>query len=123
MFLSTLSVGWYSWADYFHVSLYFHKEEIHQYINTLLAFNKAYVDKYLIHLDGYKDGGRLIINLAIPSNCSQVNASLLLFLVMPYRPWFLFHYIYPKLWYYLIPGALYEFTLVGQVITSYMFLS
>lgn len=80
-------------------------------------------DKYLIHTEGYQDGGRILINLSIPSNCSQVFASVALFLVMPYQPWYLFSYIYPKPWYWLIPGAIQEFIVVGQVITSYMLTS
>lgn len=44
-------------------------------------------DKHLIHLDDYDDGGRIVINLSIPSNTSQVFASVALFLVIPYQPW------------------------------------
>lgn len=39
---------------------------------------------------------------------------------MPHQPWYLFSYIYPRPWYWLIPGAVQEFIVVGQVITSYM---
>lgn len=91
-----------------------------QYINTLFRFNHEFIEKFLIHLDDYEDGGRLVINLSIPSNTSQVFASVALFLVIPYQPWYLFSYLYPKPWYWLIPGALQEFIVVGQVISNYI---
>jgi hypothetical protein len=69
------------------------------------------VEKYLVSIDGYQDGGRILINLSIPSNCSQVFASVALFLVMPYQPWYMYSYIYKheNPWYWLIPGAIQEF--------------
>lgn len=121
--MSSFSLLWYTWAVYFNVNMYLYKDQIRQYINTMLDFNEKYVEKFVIHLDDYKDGGRLVINLAILSNISQVFVSVSLFLVMPYRPWYLFSFIYPKPWYWLIPGAIQEFIVVGQVITSYMLLS
>ncbi|CAL8140069.1 unnamed protein product [Orchesella dallaii] len=123
VFMNSLSVYWYICAVYFNINMFIYKDQIRQYINTLLNFNKEYVQKYLIHTEGYKDGGRILINLSIPSNCSQVFASVALFCVMPYQPWYIFSYIYPKPWYWLIPGALQEYTVVGQVITSYMLTS
>lgn len=123
MFMSFFSVCVYLWAGYANLNLFFYKEQIREYINTMLTFNKKYVNKYPIHLDDYQDGGRLIVNFAILTNCSQVLASMILFAVMPHQPWFLFHFIYPRPWYWLIPGVFHQFVLVGQIITSYMLLS
>lgn len=36
-------------------------------------------------MEGYRDGGRILKNLSIPSNCSQVVASVALFLVMVFN--------------------------------------
>jgi len=51
---------------------------------------------------------------------SQVAASIARFLVMPFQPWYLFSYTYPKPWYWLIPGAIQEFLVIGQVIANYI---
>lgn len=119
LFMGTFSVAWYCACTYSTINLYYHMEETRQYINTLLKFNKENVDKYLIHLEGYKDGGRLVINGAIPSTIFQVFISVLFFVLMPFQHWFLFSYIYPKPWYWLIPGAIHQYTVYGHVIASY----
>ncbi|CAL8111301.1 unnamed protein product [Orchesella dallaii] len=120
VFMNSVSVYWYVCAVYFNINMYIYKDQIRQYINTMFKFNHDFVDKYLLHLDDYDDGGRIVINLSIPSNTSQVFASVALFLVIPYQPWYLFSYIYPKPWYCLIPGAIQEFVVVGQVISNYI---
>lgn len=68
-------------------------------------------------IDGYKDGGRILINFSIPCNCSQVFASVALFCVMPYQPWYFYSFVYKEdnPWWTLIPGALQEFVMAGQV--------
>lgn len=125
VFMNSLSVYWYICAVYFNVNMYLYKDLIRQYINTMFALNKELCDKFLVNIDGYKDGGRILINLSIPSNCSQVFASVALFCVMPYQPWYTYSMIYSPSnpWYWLIPGAVQEFVVVGQVITSYMLTS
>lgn len=77
-------------------------------------------DKYVLSLDDYDDGGRVVMNLSIPSNTAQVFVSVSLFLVIPHEPWYIFSYIHPKPWYWLIPGAIQEFIVVGQVISNYV---
>ncbi|ODM90022.1 Glucose 1,6-bisphosphate synthase [Orchesella cincta] len=106
VFMNSVSVYWYVCAVYFNINMYTYKDQC------------LFTDKYLLHLDDYDDGGRIVINLSIPSNTSQVFASVALFLVIPYQPWYLFSYIYPKPWYCLIPGAIQEFVVVGQVIIA-----
>ncbi|CAL8068216.1 unnamed protein product [Orchesella dallaii] len=119
LFMSSFSVFWYCICLCFNVTMVFYKDQIREFINTLFKFNKEYMDKYVLDLDDYQDGGRIVINLSIPSNTCQVFVSVSLFLRMPFQPWYLFSYIYPKPWYWLIPGAMQEFIVVGQVIANY----
>jgi len=103
----------------FYLNIVLYKEQIREYINTLFRFNKNFMQKYVVDLDDYPDGGRIVINLSIPSNTCQVFVSVAFFCGMPFQPWYLFSYIYPKPWYWLIPGAIQEFVVVGQVIANY----
>ncbi|CAL8128907.1 unnamed protein product [Orchesella dallaii] len=119
LFMGSLNVFIYACAMCFNVNMYFYKEPIRQYINTLFRTNRKLMDKYVVDLEGYEDSGRLIMNLSIPSNMSQVVASIARFLVMPFQPWYLFSYILPKPWYWLIPGAFQEFLVIGQVIANF----
>ncbi|CAL8128905.1 unnamed protein product [Orchesella dallaii] len=114
IFMLSVNIFVYACAMCFNVNMYFYKEPIRQYINTLFRTNRQFMEKYVVDLEGYKDSGRLVINLSIPSNMSQVMATITRFLVMPFQPWYLFSYIYPKPWYWLIPGALQEFLVIGQ---------
>ncbi len=82
--------------------------QVREYINTLMQFNHTYVQKYVIHLNDHKDGGRFVINGAILTNFAQICISIYFFLLMAEQPWYLFSYISPKPWYWLIPGALHE---------------
>ncbi|CAL8075886.1 unnamed protein product [Orchesella dallaii] len=118
-FMGFVSLFWYFFATIFNINIIVYQDSIRSYINTLFRFNFEFMKKYVVDLDGYPDGGRSVMNLSIPSNIFQVFVSVLSFLAMPFQPWFLFSYIYPKPWYWLIPGAIQDFVVVGQVITSY----
>ncbi|CAL8131196.1 unnamed protein product [Orchesella dallaii] len=120
LFMRSISLYWYFFGTVFNITLYFYKNQIRSYINTLFKFNNEFMQKYVVDLDGYADGGRIVINLSIPSNTFQVFVSVAAFLAMPFQPWYLFSYIYPKPWYWLIPGATQDFVLVEQVITNYI---
>lgn len=119
VFMSSFSVMWYFAAIYYILNTYLYLDQTRQYINTLLKFNKDRIDKYVVHLDGYKDGGRIVINLAIPSTILQVFISVLFFILMPFQPWFLISYIYPKPWYWLIPGIIQHYVLYASVTAYY----
>ncbi|CAL8132916.1 unnamed protein product [Orchesella dallaii] len=118
-FMGFVSLFWYFFATIFNINILIYQDSIRLYINTLFRFNFEFVKKYVLDLDGYVDGGRSVMILSIPSNMFQVFVSVLSFLAMPFQPWFLFSYVYPKPWYWLIPGAIQDFVVVGQVITSY----
>jgi hypothetical protein len=92
---------------------------------TLAKIHFITSDRYVINADDYVDSGRILINFSIPSNTCQVFISVSLFLRVPWQPWYIYSYIYSpeNPWYWLIPGALQEFMVVGQVITSYMLIS
>ncbi|CAL8132918.1 unnamed protein product [Orchesella dallaii] len=120
LFMRSISLFWYFFGTVSNITMYFYKDQIRSYINTLFKFNFEFMKKYVVDLDGYADGGRIVINLSIPSNTCQVFVGVAAFLVMPFQPWYLFSYIYPKPWYWLIPGAIQDFVLVGQVITNYI---
>lgn len=123
IFMSWISVTFYIYALDFATTMYFYKEPMREYVNTLLSFNEKFVAKYLIHLEDYYDGGKLVINVSIPSNACQILTSVLLFVAMPYQPWYLMSYIYPRPWYWLIPGAIQEFALIGQMVCAHMLIS
>ena len=101
---------------------YYKKQTIWHYISK---FYPNFPDLYVISSEGYNDSGQILIDVSIPTNITQVFISVSLFLRLPWQPWFLYSYIYKPSnpWYWLIPGALQEFSLVGQVITSYMLIS
>ncbi len=85
----------------------------------MLKFNYEMVKKYVIHLDGYKGGGRILMKVAFQGDFNAVFIKVLYFIKMPFAPWYLFSYIAPKPWYWLIPGAIQSYWFNGQVITSY----
>ncbi|CAL8132910.1 unnamed protein product [Orchesella dallaii] len=118
-FMGFIALFWHFFATIFNINIFIYQDSIRLYINTLFRFNFEFMKKYVVDLDGYIDGGRSVINLSIPSNIFQVLVSVLSFLAMPYQPWFHFSYIYPKPWYWLIPGAIQDFVVAGQMITSY----
>ncbi|CAL8140310.1 unnamed protein product [Orchesella dallaii] len=120
LFIRSITLFWYFFGTIFNINMYYYKEQIRSYINTLFRFNFEFMEKYVVDLEGYSDGGRIVINFSIPANSSQVLLGVAAFLAMPFQPWYLFSYIYPKPWYWLIPGAIQDFVLVGQVITDYI---
>lgn len=123
IFMGVISLSFYVYCLDYYIQMYWYKEEMREYINTLLFFNKKHVDKYVVNLDEYEDGGRLVLNVSMPSNCFQIVTSTLLFLMMPYQPWYLFSHIYPKPWYWLVPGVIHEFALIGQLVSTHMLIS
>ncbi|CAL8132912.1 unnamed protein product [Orchesella dallaii] len=118
-FMGFISWVWYFFATIFNINIFIYQDRIRSYINTLFSFNFEFMKKYVVDLDGYADGGRSVINLSIPSNILQVFVSVLSFLATPFQPWYLFSYIYPKPWYWLIPGTIEDFVVAGQAIASY----
>ncbi|CAL8143315.1 unnamed protein product [Orchesella dallaii] len=119
LFMSSHSVLWYFICMGFNINMYFYKDQTRLYINTLFKLNRELVKKYVVSLEDYVDGGKIVLNLSIPSSIFQVFISVALFVLLPFQPWYLFSYIYPKPWYWLIPGAIQEFIVVGQVIANY----
>lgn len=116
-FISSNVVAWYVCFCLWSVNTQLYLEQTREYINTLLQFNKEYVDKYLISLDGHQEEGWKVNNLCIPGGIMLVLISVSMFLAMPHLPFYLISYVYPKPWYWLIPGAIQQYMVYGQVIT------
>lgn len=55
------------------------------------------------------------MNLSIPSGYGQVAISVIMFLAMPHLPIYLVSYIYPKPWYWLIPGAIDQYWIMDRL--------
>lgn len=77
------------------------------------------VTKYVIDLDGHKDGGRICMDFTTLGSFWSVLVKVMYFLRMPFAPWYLFSYISPKPWYWLVPGAVHAFLFSGQVMASH----
>lgn len=118
-FMSSYSVTWYMCVIAYMVNQYFHMDQTREFVNTLLQFNKEYVDKYLIHLDGYDDGGWGVLNISIPCGIFEVVMGVVMFFAMPELPFYLISYVHPTPWYYLIPGAFHQYMVYGQTIAWY----
>ncbi|ODM59404.1 hypothetical protein Ocin01_20227, partial [Orchesella cincta] len=123
VFISLMTIYWYIFALSYRAIVYLYQDEMRQYINTMLAFNQSYVEQYLIHTEGYKQGGMVVINLSIPAVCLQIFTSLALFLIFHAKPWYLYSHVHPKPWYWLIPGSIQDVIVTGSDITIYMLMS
>lgn len=118
VFMSYNAIAWYYCFVLWSINSYLYREKIRNYINTLIQFNKDNVEKFLIHLDGFQDdGGWQVMNLVIPGGTLMVFISIIMFFVMPFLPFYLISYVYPKPWYWLIPGGIHQYIIYGQVIT------
>ncbi|XP_035702164.1 uncharacterized protein LOC118433867 [Folsomia candida] len=105
--------------------MYYYKDAILHYLNTLLELNRQLVDEYLITTEGHKEGGQILLNVSIPTNITQTFISISLFLTFPNSPWYLYSYIYSPDhgWWWLIPGAIQEYLMVGQILSVYLLIA
>lgn len=57
-------------------------------------------------------------------NVSQIGASVAIYLLTPYRSWYLTSYLqdYNLPWWTLIPGAMQQYLVVGNTLTNFLLL-
>lgn len=117
VFMSSNAVAWYTCFVLWTINTHWYLDQTREYINTLLIFNKKYVDKYILDLETFRDDGWPVMMISIPGGIFQVFISVVMFIAMPYLPFYLISYVYPKPWYWLIPGAIHQYMIFGRVIT------
>lgn len=102
------------------IKIIFFKQML-EYINTLLKFNNEMVNKYVINMSNtHNYSFRLVNNLITLGTISNLLWVIITYLRMPHSPWYIFSYIYPKPWYWLVPGIIQTYCLYGQVMTSHL---